>query len=95
MIRTVTGRSRVLAIALTGISLFSVSAALAGDVTVWAWDPNFNGAAMKLAAERYAAINADANIIIDDSASQDDIRAKLQTQLLAGSTQGLPDIVLI
>ncbi|MHA6731182.1 ABC transporter substrate-binding protein, partial [Devosia sp. A369] len=32
---------------------------------------------------------------IDDSASQDDIRAKLQTQLLAGSTDGLPDIVLI
>jgi lactose/L-arabinose transport system substrate-binding protein len=35
------------------------------------------------------------NIIIDDSDTQDNIRQKLQTQLLAGSTEGLPDIVLI
>ena len=27
--------------------------------------------------------------------TQDDIRLKLQTQLLAGTTEGLPDIVLI
>lgn len=82
-------------IALAGVSLMSVSAALAGDISVWVWDPNFNGNAMRLAAERYAAINPEANVIIDDSSSQDDIRLKLQTQLLAGNTQGLPDIVLI
>ncbi|KRA50683.1 ABC transporter substrate-binding protein [Devosia sp. Root635] len=95
MNRIVSRHGRMLGLALAGISFLSITAASAGDVTVWAWDPNFNGATMKEAASRYTAINPDANIIVDDSASQDDIRAKLQTQLLAGSTDGLPDIVLI
>lgn len=81
--------------ALTGVSMLSVTAAFAGDISVWVWDPNFNGNAMRLAAERYEAINPEANVIIDDSSTQDDIRLKLQTQLLAGNTDGLPDIVLI
>jgi len=84
-----------LAIALTGISLITVTAASAGEVTVWAWDPNFNGAAMNEAAGIYTAAHPDTKINVDVTASQDDIRAKLQTQLLAGSTEGLPDIVLI
>jgi len=95
MNRIASRRGLVLGAALAGISFLSVAAASAGDVTVWAWDPNFNGATMKEAASRYQAINPEANIIVDDTASQDDIRAKLQTQLLAGSTDGLPDIVLI
>lgn len=92
---TVSRKAGTLALVLAGVSFLSVATAIAGDVSVWVWDPNFNGAAMREAASRYAAVNPDANIIIDDSASQDDIRAKLQTQLLAGSTDGLPDIVLI
>ena len=60
-------------VALAGVSLLSVTAAMAGDVSVWMWDPNFNGNAMRLAAERYEAINPEANIIIDDSSLQDDI----------------------
>ncbi|HTM78863.1 MAG TPA: extracellular solute-binding protein, partial [Devosia sp.] len=83
------------AVALTGISLLTVAAASAGEVSVWVWDPNFNGAAMREAASRYTPTHPDVTINVDDSASQDDIRAKLQTQLLAGSTDGLPDIVLI
>ena len=95
MNRIASGRGFTLATVLAGVSLLSVAAASAGDVTVWAWDANFNGATMREAASRYTATNPEANIIVDDSASQDDIRAKLQTQLLAGSTEGLPDIVLI
>ncbi|MDB5473975.1 MAG: sugar transporter substrate-binding protein [Devosia sp.] len=95
MNRIVSRRGRLLGLALASVSFLSVAAASAGDVTVWAWDPNFNGATMKEAASRYTADHPDVNIIVDDSASQDDIRAKLQTQLLAGSTDGLPDIVLI
>jgi lactose/L-arabinose transport system substrate-binding protein len=83
------------ALALVGAMGFGSAPALAVDVTVWAWDPNFNGAAMAEAAARYKAINPDVNIIIDTSSDQDGVRAKLQTQLLAGSTTGLPDIVLI
>ena len=74
---------------------FGSTHALAVDVTIWCWDANFNGAAMKEAAARYNTMHPDVNIIIDDSDTQDNIRAKLQTQLLAGNTQGLPDIVLI
>ncbi len=84
-----------LGIAVAGISMLSVSAAMAVDVTIWCWDTNFNGAAMKEAATRYNATHPDVNIIIDDSDTQDNIRQKLQTQLLAGTTEGLPDIVLI
>jgi lactose/L-arabinose transport system substrate-binding protein len=64
-------------------------------VTVWAWDTNFNGAAMREAAARYSALKPETTIKIDDTMQQEDIRQKLQTQLLAGDTTGLPDIVLI
>ena len=81
--------------AAAGVSMLTMTAAMAVDVTVWAWDTNFNGAAMKEAASRYAPTHPDVNIKIDDSMQQEDIRQKLQTQLLANNTQGLPDIVLI
>ena len=78
-----------------GMTALSVTAASAVDVTIWCWDTNFNGAAMREAAARYNATHPDVNIIIDDVDTQNNIRQKLQTQLLAGTTEGLPDIVLI
>ncbi len=78
-----------------GISMLTVTAAMAAEVTVWCWDTNFNGAAMKEAAARYSAAHPETTIKVDDSMQQEDIRQKLQTQLLAGDTTGLPDIVLI
>lgn len=96
MNRFATGWRRALGVAVAGVSMLSASAALAATtVSVWCWDTNFNGAAMREAAARYNKAHPDVTIKIDDSMSQDDIRAKLQTQLLAGNTQGLPDIVLI
>ena len=77
------------------MTMLGITAASAVDVTIWCWDTNFNGAAMREAAARYNATHPDVNIIIDDSDTQDNIRQKLQTQLLAGNTEGLPDIVLI
>jgi lactose/L-arabinose transport system substrate-binding protein len=89
-------RRHLLGAALAGVSMLATaSAAFAVDVTIWCWDTNFNGAAMKEAAARYNATHPDVNIIIDDADTQDNIRQKLQTQLLAGTTEGLPDIVLI
>lgn len=89
-------RSSVMAVGMAaGISLLSISAAAAASVSVWAWDTNFNGAAMREAAARFNKIHPDVTIKVDDSMSQDDIRQKLQTQLLANTTAGLPDIVLI
>ena len=81
--------------AAAGVSMLTMTAAMAVDVTVWCWDTNFNGAAMREAAARYTASHPDVNIKIDDTMAQEDIRQKLQTQLLAGNTSGLPDIVLI
>src|SRR5438874_2515474 len=77
-----------------GLTMLSVTAASAVDVTIWCWDTNFNGAAMREAAARYKAIDPNVNIIIDDSNDQNTVRTKLQTSLLAGNTKDLPDIVL-
>ena len=76
-----------------GISLMA-SAALAKDITVWCWDKEFNGATMKEAAARYAKDHADVNVNIVDF-GKGDLEQKLQAQLASGTTEGLPDIVLI
>lgn len=87
-----TRSSRVLA-ATAGLGLLA-GAALAEDVTVWAWDPNFNGASMQEAAARYKAANPDFNLVFEEFA-REEVEQKLQTQLAGGVTEGLPDIVLI
>ena len=81
-------------LAVAGISMISVSAAMAGTVTVWAWDPNFNGATMQEAGARYAASNPDFKLEVVDFAKAD-VEQKLQAQLASGTTDGLPDIVLM
>ena len=91
-----TGWRRAIGVAVAGMAMMTASAALAATtVNIWCWDTNFNGAAMREAAARYNVAHPDTTINIDVSMSQQDIRDKLQTQLLAGNTQGLPDIVLI
>lgn len=95
MNRILSRRGRMLAVALAGVSFLSVAAASAGEISVWVWDKAFNGDTMREAGAIYTAAHPDVTFNVDDTASQDDIRAKLQTQLLAGSTEGLPDIVLI
>ena len=95
MTRSATWR-RAIGLAVAGVAMMTASAALAATtVNVWCWDKNFNGAAMKAAAASYNKAHPDVTINIDDSMAQQDIRDKLQTQLLANATQGLPDIVLI
>lgn len=91
----IASRWRSIAAVALGATMLSITAASAVDVTVWCWDTNFNGAAMREAAARYTANHPDVNIIIQDTDDQNNIRAKLQTALLAGNTDGLPDIVLI
>lgn len=63
-------------------------------VTVWAWDPNFNIAIMNEAKVRYEKDNPNVELEIMDFA-KDDVEQKLHTNLASGSTQGLPEIVLI
>lgn len=88
------GLRLVLGAATLSASMFAVSAAMAGEVTVWCWDPNFNGATMQEAASRYAASHPDFKINVVDFAKAD-VEQKLQAQLASGTTEGLPDIVLI
>lgn len=87
-------RARKSVFLATGISLLAMTSALAGEVTVWSWDPNFNGATMKEAAARYSASHPDMTINLVDFAKTD-LEQKLQAQLASGTTEGLPDIVLI
>lgn len=64
------------------------------EITVWAWDPNFNIKAMNLAKEAYKSENPDLKIKVVENA-QADIVQKLNTSLSSGTTKGLPNIVLI
>lgn len=80
--------------ALLGAGLLLSSSALAGELTVWCWDPNFNGAIMKEAGARYAAKHPGTTVKVVDFAKAD-VEQKLQTALASGTTQALPDIVLI
>lgn len=85
---------RFAAAALAGASLLASTAAFAGEVTVWCWDPNFNVAIMKEAAARYTAKHPDTTFNIVDFAKAD-VEQKLQTALSSGTADALPDIVLI
>jgi len=91
-------KSRILknfaAAALAGASLFAATAAYAGQITVWCWDPNFNVAIMKEAGARYTKAHPDTTFNVVDFA-KGDVEQKLQTALSSGTTEALPDIVLI
>lgn len=86
-------RRTLLAATLFAGSLLA-SAASAGEVTIWCWDPNFNGAVMKEAGARYTAKHPGTTFKIVDFA-KGDVEQKLQTALASGTTSALPDIVLI
>lgn len=75
-------------------ALIAATQTLAEEITVWAWDPNFNIAIMKDAAEAYKKDHADITFKIVDMAKAD-LEQKLQTTLASGVTKSLPDIVLI
>ena len=59
-------------------------------ITVWAWDETFNIKSMNIAKE----FDKDAKVEVVNM-NQDDIVQKLNTILSSGSTDGLPNIVLI
>lgn len=66
----------------------------AKEITIWAWDPAFNIAALEVAKKEYAKTNPDVKVNIVEYA-QNDIIQKLNTGLNSGTTKGLPNIVLI
>ncbi|WP_176083683.1 extracellular solute-binding protein [Martelella sp. HB161492] len=84
----------VSAVALAGACTLGATAAFAGEITVWCWDPNFNVAIMKEAGALYTAKHPDTTFNVVDFAKAD-VEQKLQTALASGTTQALPDIVLI
>lgn len=68
-------------------------AADAVDLTAWAWDPNFNIRALNYAKDYYDG-DIELNLELIENA-QDDIIQRLNTGLSSGTTQGMPNIVLI
>lgn len=63
-------------------------------VTVWAWDPAYNVAALKEAKAIYEKDHPDVTVEVVDYAKAD-LEQKLHTNLASGQTEGLPDIVLV
>ena len=68
-----------------------------GDgITAWAWDPNFNIRALEIARETYEGQQSDSTTSIEIvENAQDDMIQSLNIMLSSGSTNGLPNIVLI
>lgn len=64
------------------------------ELTVWAWDANFNIKALNIATEYYKKDHSDFKINIVEN-SQDDVIQKLNTGLASGTASGLPNFVLI
>src|SRR5699024_7380734 len=62
-------------------------------ITAWAWDKEFNVAALEVANEAYDG-DEDIELEIIENA-QDDIVQKLNTSLSSGSDKGLPNLVMI
>lgn len=85
--------STLIGLALASSSLIA-SPVRAAEVTIWAWDPNFNIAIMQEAAKRYQAKHPDVKFNIVEMA-KGDVEQKLQTGLASGVTKALPDIVLV
>lgn len=63
-------------------------------VTFWAWDKDFNIAALNMAKESYEADHPDVNINIVE-VGQNDVIQKLNTGLGSGSLKGLPNAIPI
>ncbi len=63
----------------------------AQKLTIWCWDPNFNGYSMKQAADVYTAMHPNVTIEIVDI--PENIEGKIEAGLQAGGA-GLPDISL-
>jgi lactose/L-arabinose transport system substrate-binding protein len=72
----------------------AISHAADKQLTVWAWDPNFNISIMEKAKEIYAKEHPDVKIKVEDFAKPD-LEQKMHTVLASGMTDSLPDIVLI
>lgn len=90
---------RLLVVLLTVLTVFALVSCGGKDkaasgpqkVTIWCWDPNFNGYSMQQAAEVYKKSHPDAVIEIVDI--PENIEAKIEAGLQAGGA-GLPDIAL-
>src|SRR5690606_13732286 len=63
-----------------------------GKITAWAWDPNFNIAALNIAKKHFEDEGFELEIVEN---AQDDIVQKLNTGLSSGTMKGMPNIVLI
>ena len=63
-------------------------------IRIWAWDPNFNLAALEIANDFFHAIHPDVEVIIEEN-SQADITQQMNIAFAAGTMVGMPNIVLI
>ncbi len=77
--------------AFTMLTIVSCGKPAPKTVTVWCWDPNFNGFSMKEAAKVYAKIRPEVTVEVVDI--PENIEGKIEAGLQSGGA-GLPDIAL-
>lgn len=87
-------KTKLTSILITSALLIASAQIQAQALKVWAWDPNFNVAAMQEAASRYKQSHPDFELTVMDS-GKEDIEQKLHTMLASGIKDSLPDIVLV
>lgn len=65
-----------------------------GEITAWAWDPNYNIIALNEAKKIYEAENPGVTVNVVEMAKAD-LEQKLNSTLISGQKDELPDIVLV
>ena len=87
---------KLISLLLAVTMILSCAAALAapdGKITIWCWDPAFNIASMKEAANIFAVDHPDTEVVIEEIQFTD-IEAKILTAVTAGDISTIPDIYL-
>ena len=89
-------RKRLAALLLTIalVAMAGVSQAAEVTLTIWAWDPAFNLFALEEAAKIYNRTNPEVKFNIVET-PWDDVQTKLNTAVLSGQLNTLPDIMLV
>ncbi|MCL2216871.1 MAG: ABC transporter substrate-binding protein [Defluviitaleaceae bacterium] len=64
------------------------------EITIWAWDPNFNLWALEIASEFFAYTHPHVDVNIEET-SQDEITMRMNVAFGAGTMDGMANIVLV
>ena len=86
---------KLVALMLAAMMLLGVSSAMAEKLSITVWDENFNGSALKAAAEDYKAnVDPDFEMELNIVSGSSDVENDVTLAASSGDFSNLPDIVL-